>query len=322
MNLAVNKVRLLNASKSPASTNYYGFQVMYEDNLAGGSVGGNVAVHGVSVATNPGTITGAAGNIIGVVGNAVANGAGNLTGAGSGIFGVVGNSGIDSASVITVDSVMCFSCNVFVNDFLSSASTITTAIGYNVFATGSQAPGIIVNLHGLFIGDQTGGTTINNAITTGLGKLSFGDKISKYNAITTVGNGVPAEYATVDLTTQSAAIAATTIYTPTASGLFRLSIFLKVTQAATTSSTLGGAAGVVITYTDATDSVAQSVTALLGKQDGTSGISNAGNTTTTVLQGSMILNAKTGVAIQHAVGYTSSGATVMQYEVHYKLEAL
>src|SRR6266568_696767 len=53
----------------------------------------------------------------------------------------------------------------------------------------------------------------------------------------------------VDLTAQGAAIAATTLFTPSVTGFYRIGFYLKVTRVATTSSTLGA---VTITYSDGT----------------------------------------------------------------------
>ena len=190
------------------------------------------------------------------------------------------------------------------------------------------------NSYGILIGDidktVTGATTAYS-IKTGLGRISFGDSVQvagnfvKYNNIATVSNGIPSELATVDLTAQSAAKSATTIYTPTASGMFRISIALQVTTAATTSSVLGGATGVTITYTEPNGSVAQSIKPLLTDQAGAVVVpatGNIGNATTTQSQGSAIIYAKTGVAIQYAIGYTSVGLTTMKFAAHLKVEAL
>ncbi len=151
--------------------------------------------------------------------------------------------------------------------------------------------------------------------------MNINAKIAKYNSITTVSNGVPSELGTADLTAQTAAKAATTIYTPTATGMFRISVYLQVTTAASVSSVLGGAGGVVITYNDGDGNVAQSDTVALATTAGAIAINAAGNTTATNLTGSIVIYAKTGVAIQYAIGYTSSG-TAMQYAAHLKLEAL
>ncbi len=174
------------------------------------------------------------------------------------------------------------------------------------------------------------GTTITGVTGTGNAVLASGNpnlvgKFGAYNNISTVNSGIPAEYATVD-SSNSAAISATTLYTPTATARFRISGSLIVTTAATTSSILGGTTGVVITYTDGTSSVAQSVTMGETSQAGaqlTISSGNTGNTTTTQTQLTPIyIFAKTSVAIQYAVGYTSVGGTAMVYELHLVTEAL
>lgn len=121
--------------------------------------------------------------------------------------------------------------------------------------------------------------------------------------------------ASKDLVTQGALIASTLLYNvpATQGGLYRIAFYLKVTRPATTSSTLGA---LTITFTDATDSVAQSVVALGATQTGVAGTTNAGNSAVSVLQGSLTVNAKAGTAINFSVAYVSAGATTMQYEVH------
>lgn len=132
-------------------------------------------------------------------------------------------------------------------------------------------------------------------------------------------NVVPVVLASVDLVTQAAAISATTIVTPAVTGWYRINAYVKVTRAATTSSTLGA---LTITYTDGTDSVAQSQVVGLQTQAGAIATTNAGNTTASKLAGNVAIYAKAGVAIQYAIAYTSSGTTTMQYEAHLKLETL
>jgi len=128
---------------------------------------------------------------------------------------------------------------------------------------------------------------------------------------------LPSVYATVDLTGQTAAVGATTIYAVPATGvgMYRLTWNAKVTTAATTSSVLGGAGGFQITYTDADDSVALTPLA----------VPNAlatGNSTATQLSGVVAVNAKASTNIQYRFGYTSVGATVMAYSLHIKLEKM
>src|SRR6266850_5030515 len=73
----------------------------------------------------------------------------------------------------------------------------------------------------------------------------------------TVQTGVPINQASVSLTAQAAALAGQSIIASLpASGMYRVSWAAKVTQAATTSSALGGANGFQVIYTDATDSTA------------------------------------------------------------------
>ena len=132
----------------------------------------------------------------------------------------------------------------------------------------------------------------------------------KYRNIVTVSNGIPSEYATVDLTTQSAIINTTTLYAVPAdgAGMYRISYTAKVTRAATTSSTLGA---LTIGYTDADATTPAIVSA-----------TNTGNTTTSLIQGVVIVYAKASTNITYAMGYVSSGATTMQYNLHIKVEAL
>ena len=131
--------------------------------------------------------------------------------------------------------------------------------------------------------------------------------------------------ATSDLTSQSATITATALYTPTVTGMFRVTYYAKVTTAASTSSVLGGATGFVLGYTDGGDSVAQNLTLPETGQSGNSitiANGNTGNTTTTATYGTATVYAKAGVAITYAFGYTSVGGTAMVYELHIKLEQL
>lgn len=131
--------------------------------------------------------------------------------------------------------------------------------------------------------------------------------------------------ATIDLTGQTAAITATSLYTPAATGMVRINYYAKVTTAASVSSILGGTSGLVVTFTDGTDSVAQTAFTLPeDNQAGNSlsvGSGNTTNTTQAVLQGNAVVWAKTGVNMTYAFGYSSTG-TAMAYELHIKVETL
>ena len=144
-----------------------------------------------------------------------------------------------------------------------------------------------------------------------LGEIQMGSKLTKYNSIATVSNGVPAEYATVDLLTQSASIGTATLYAVPASGagMYRISYYLKVTQAATTSSSVQ----ITFTYTDRDDSTVLSFLSAspLNATDETG-----------VVSGQMIVDAKLSTNIQYATTYASVGGTSMQYKLRLKVEAL
>ncbi len=151
--------------------------------------------------------------------------------------------------------------------------------------------------------------------------------VKQYAAINTVGQGVPAEYATVDLTAQGAAITATTIYAVPAAGagVYRISWVATVTQAASTTSTLGGTAGYQVLYTDADDSVVKTTPAAGAPSAGVNQAysqTNQGNTTATQISGCIVVRAKASTNIQHQFDYTSAGATPMQYNLHVRVEAL
>jgi hypothetical protein len=176
-----------------------------------------------------------------------------------------------------------------------------------------------------FTAPAVAGTITNPVVSSNalqLPGLSLTGLVTTYNNIATVSNGVPAEYATVDLVGQTTAITTTTLYTPTITGLYRISVYEKVTTAAGSSSSLGGANGTVIGWTDGTDSVSQSITMALSTRPGGISTISVGNATITSLNGQCVIYAKSGVAITYAIDYTSSGSPVMAYEAHIKLEAL
>jgi hypothetical protein len=123
--------------------------------------------------------------------------------------------------------------------------------------------------------------------------------------------GTAIQATAIKLTAQAANIGATTLYAVTATGLFRMSVSIKRTQAATTSSTLPS---VTITWTEGDNSAAGS-SALIA--------SNATNTLVATAASELIVYAKTGTNIQYALAsYASSGATPMQFALEIKCEAL
>lgn len=124
----------------------------------------------------------------------------------------------------------------------------------------------------------------------------------------------------VDLTAQNAAITNLAVFTiPVgAAGLYRVSINAKVTRAAATSSTLAGAAGCQITYTDQDDSTVVTTGALTN----TSGSPLTGNSLQTIFSARFNGWIKAGTNILCSFGYTSAGSPAMQYSLHVKVESL
>jgi hypothetical protein len=217
--------------------------------------------------------------------------------------------------------------------FAPASGTATfqaTIVKYSVNQTGG-ANGAVTGLTINAVETAVGGTHLLLDLQAGASggtsvfAINNSGVCTKYKGIATVGDGSPYEVGTADLTGQTAAKTTTTLYTPTATGWYRISVYLKVTTPATTgsaTSTLGGTTGVTITFTDGTDSVAQTQIMALMKQDGSVGINNNGNTTATKLIGTIAIYAKTGVAIQYAIDYLSNTAAQMQYEARLRCEAM
>jgi hypothetical protein len=138
--------------------------------------------------------------------------------------------------------------------------------------------------------------------------------IGSYNGVATLGNGVPAIYAEANRAAQAADVAATTLYAIPVGrpGMYRVSCYAVVTQAATTSSTLPNI-GVLWTDNDSnTPLSAANVTS-----------TNTANAVGAFAQGQQIIYAKAGTNIQYQTSnYASSGATPMQFAMHVTLEYL
>lgn len=200
------------------------------------------------------------------------------------------------------------------NKKLYIVKNTTTGGNSIVVKTGSGTGVTVVNGSGYQV-MYCDGTNVVPIVV--LNPLQLSGLISVYNNINTISNGVPAEYATVDLTAQGAAIAATTLYNVPAggAGMYRISWVAKVTRAASVSSTLGGTNGFQIVYTDNDDSVVTT-------SPRTGAVTDNGNTTVSVVSGEIVVNAKASTTIQYKIDYTSSGATTMQFNLHIKLEAL
>jgi len=217
--------------------------------------------------------------------------------------------GVWNGTAIAANKIAALTANRAVvtdgSGFISAATTTATQIGYLSAATGT-----------------TGTTTTNvvystspTLVTPTLGTFAatdgtFSGTVTNYNSVATVNNGILSEVAVVNLTGQTAAIAATTAYTNGATDCYYLVCWnATVTTAATTSSTLGA---FQVSYTNATDNVV--------KIFPTSAVNfitqtNA-NTTGAAIGGSFTIKAKASTAIQYIMGRSSGGATPMAYDLN------
>ncbi len=168
--------------------------------------------------------------------------------------------------------------------------------------------------------------TVGNAsMALAIGADGF---VTHYNGVATVGSGIPAEYAEIDLTPQSAPISAAALYMTVAAGQYRICWNAKVTtpdSSGSPASTLGGTTGFQVAYKDADDAVlVMTPTWWGGGNNGMAPSSANGNSTQTWVGGEFTVNAAAASAIEYSFGYATagSGATAMLYTLHVRVEAL
>ena len=101
------------------------------------------------------------------------------------------------------------------------------------------------------------------------------------------------------LTAQAASLSATAVPVTVTDGLWRLSFYARLTQAATTSSSLI----VTLKWTDG------------GVLCGLSGAAITGNTTDSVQSGTALVRADGNTSLLYQTTYASVGATPMQYQL-------
>lgn len=215
------------------------------------------------------------------------------------------------------------------NDTISPGNvsvTAGTASGAGTGGAVNVTAGNGGNLHGGFVVITGGNGTANNAnggnvtLAPGTangsgtaGTIGLLGVVSNYNNVATVGNGVPSEYGKGDATGQTANVGVTNLYTvpSTGAGMYRVSCYVIVTTAATTSSTLPSC-NLIWTDNDNSNNQSANVTA-----------TQTGNTVTTYGQGMTVINVKASTSVTWSTaGYATSGATSMAYAVHIKIEAM
>lgn len=163
-------------------------------------------------------------------------------------------------------------------------------------------------------------TIYNEEITSG---YIFSGSPSPQNVISP--SGVPQVLASVDLPFQQAAQSNVALFTTPSSGRYRITYYAALSTAATVSSVLGGTTGLSVVYLDGVDFVTRTVTLPEINQSGTPLTVSSGNTTNTsaaIVQGSLLIDANNGNAVTYSFGYTSSGATAMQYQLHIRVEQM
>lgn len=110
----------------------------------------------------------------------------------------------------------------------------------------------------------------------------------------------------ISLSEQNAAIATSSLIPSASQGVYRISWFLRITTAATTSSSVTFS----VQSTDGGVAISQS------------GAAVTGNTTSTIQSGSFLMRADAGTAITYDVAYASNAANEAEYEIDIRIEAL
>jgi len=139
---------------------------------------------------------------------------------------------------------------------------------------------------------------------------------------TAVIGPVPAVVAKVDSSGLTANISATTFYTVPSgqAGTYRMMCYEITTQAASSSSTLPQCA---VYWTDADTNVGNSAAITVAVTSNGVGVSSAEGTGSGYMPGGSVFNARAGTVIQYgSINYASSGASVLTYNIHVKLEYL
>lgn len=113
----------------------------------------------------------------------------------------------------------------------------------------------------------------------------------------------------VDLTGQTANIAATNLEASPAGGLYRVSVYIVQTVAGSTSGTLPS---VQITFKDVDTATTQTITLTA---------TNSANVVGTLAQAQAVINATAAIAITYSTtGYASVGGTALAYALHIRIE--
>lgn len=128
--------------------------------------------------------------------------------------------------------------------------------------------------------------------------------------------------ATVNLVNQQAAIAQTSLFTPTVDGFYQVSWYASVTRVSSNTGTLGGTQGFRLYATDADTNVNK--TSLEANNIAGFGQTGDGTTNNQLISGVINCWAKAGQPIEYSFDYLSDGGGLdeMQYNLHIVLRKL
>lgn len=167
----------------------------------------------------------------------------------------------------------------------------------------------------------TGGQNLRATINS-TGGLDLVNKITTYNNIATVSNGIPSEVATIDSTGLTANVGATLLYAVPSSGAgqYQVCSLVVETTAGSLSSTLPNVQ-IVYTDNDTGGTITIDATPILG----IAGIGQTGaltaNTVGTTSTGVIVINAKASTNINYQTVNYASNLAGMAYALHIKLIA-
>ena len=167
--------------------------------------------------------------------------------------------------------------------------------------------GFINNSVQVYVASGTNVLYSNGYASTGGISMQYDLHIAavSYSSLVTSGTILTAStaFAATNLTAQSGAIGTTTLYTVPQTGLYTVNYYGKVTTPASTSSILGNFS---LTSTDPDSNTITTQGNYTTENDVVSGF----------ISGSMTVYVGSGTNISYSNGYTSVGATPMQYNLH------
>ena len=197
------------------------------------------------------------------------------------------------SNIPTTSSLNSYSLTSHLHTFSSLTSKPTTLLGYGI----TDAYPLSGNPSAFLVAADIAGKQAT---------LVSGSNIKTVNGATVLGSTdivTTRKVAQADIASTASATSATTLFTPLADGFYRVGVYLKIT----TTGTSPVAGPVTITYQSADGSVAQSHVMLLQSVTGTVVTTTVNNSTTTgTVNGSMVIYAKAGVAIQYAIAVSGT----------------